>query len=91
MTIAEQITGANGTYFLKTNTAYTGMDFLYLIVNAKAIFSVLKDSEDVSQLPADKLNLASAEVEAGMIIMAKDKKHISKVTLSQGTAIGIIA
>lgn len=94
----ERLTGDGGVYFLEVTTAHTTKTFSQLLINTDAVFTTLTIT-DVAGTTYNALlttnsqygqNLATRTVSQGILLTAPVGSYYSAVTMSSGTAIGII-
>lgn len=93
----DRISGSRGTYFLEVTTAHTGKLFSMLQINTDAVFTTLTITIDGAQGGADTTedalttqNLTARTVSQGSILTAPEGSWFSAVTMSSGTAIGVV-
>ncbi len=79
--------GGNGTYGIKT-VALTNKKFRYIRFNEDSVITVLKNEEGTDVLT--EYNLATTTWKAGTIVKLANNSTISAITLSSGSAQGII-
>lgn len=97
--MSDRLTGNAGTYFLEATTAHTSRTFSMLQINTDAVFTTLtvtKEGTNYNALststvvPTYGQNLSGRTVSQGSIIAAPQGAYFSAITMSSGTAIGII-
>ena len=90
--MSDRLTGNAGTYFMEVTTAHTGKSFSMLQINTDAVFTTLtrtlKDGSTENALTEQ--NLAARTVSQGSILSAPEGSWFSAITMSTGTAIGVI-
>lgn len=94
----DRIAGNGGTYFLEATTAHTGKTFSQIYIVSDAVFTTLTitatdGSTNNALLTTSAMygqNLAARTVTQGTIITAPAGSWYSAVTMSSGTAVGII-
>jgi len=92
----DRIAGNGGTYFLEVTTAHTGKLFSMLQINTDAVFTTLTlttrgaTGADTTSNALTSMNLSSKTVSQGSILTAPQGSWFSAVTMSSGTAIGVI-
>ncbi len=83
----KSITGGLGTELISSST--TNKKYLFLVINSDSVFDTLTGSDN-TDIKTD-LNLGTNTIRQGMIIRPKNGELIKNVTLTSGSAFGIIA
>lgn len=90
--MSDRLTGNAGTYFLEATTAHTSKSFSMLVINTDAVFTTLtrtkRDGTTANALTEQ--NLAARTVSQGSILSCEEHSWFSAITMSSGTAIGVI-
>lgn len=87
----DNLIGAKGVYYLQGTTAHTSLtskNIVALWINDDAVFTTLTDEDDNNIIT--QANLAGRTVGKGALIGCKGGKRFKAVTMSSGSAIGII-
>lgn len=87
----DKLAGNGGTYFLETSTAHTGKDYVYLVINADAVFTTLTltNNNGTTTNALTSQNLSGRTVAKGMTLSAPIGSVFSAITMSSGSAIGV--
>jgi len=82
--------GGNGTEYLfsSAGVGVTGKAYKYVVINEDAVISHLEDDAAVDLLV--DLTIGVGTVTKGMIIRAKNGKLIEEMTLTSGSAVGVL-
>lgn len=94
----DRLVGNGGVYFLEATTAHTAKNFSMLQINTDAVFTTLTITDRAGTtydalLTTSTLygqNLAGRTVSQGSILCAPQGSKYTAVTMSSGTAIGVI-
>ena len=94
----DRLVGNGGVYFLEVTTAHTGLSLSMLQINTDAVFTTLTITDRAGNtynalLTTSTLygqNLAARTVSQGSILSAPQGSKYTAVTMSSGTAIGVI-
>lgn len=90
--MSDRLVGNAGTYFLEASTAHTGKSFSMLVINTDAVFTTLtrtlQDGTTANALTEQ--NLAARTVSQGTPLSAPQGSWFSAITMSSGTAVGVI-
>ena len=96
----DRIDGSGGTYGLEVTTAHTGLSLSQIVANTAATFTTLTITDtdgntynalsNKATVPGYGQNMASFALAAGGMIAAPRGSWYSAVTMSAGTAIGVI-
>ena len=88
----DRIAGNGGTYFLEVSTAHTSKTFSMLQINTDAVFTTLSltATDGTVTNAITSMNLSARTVSQGSLLTAPQGSWFSAVTMSSGTAIGVI-
>lgn len=88
----DRIAGNAGTYFLEATTAHTGKSFSMLEINTDAVFTTLTRTlqNGTTANALTEQNLSGRTVAAGRTLSAPQGSWFSAITMSSGTAVGVI-
>jgi hypothetical protein len=87
----DKLAGNGGTYFLESSTVHTAKDYVYLVINADAVFSTLTltNNNGTTTNALTSQNLSGRTVAKGMTLSAPIGSVFSAITITSGSAIGV--
>lgn len=89
--MSDKSDGNGGTYFLEATTAHTGREFVYLQINADAVFTTLTitNSNGTTTNALTSQNLSGRTITKGMTLSTPIGSWFSAITMSSGSCIGV--